>query len=65
MCLFHGLKYSNEKMSYWRTNMLTQEHQNVYHDQGYVIIPNFFNKREVEAMQAELQRFINEGLGRM
>ncbi|MCH2175432.1 MAG: phytanoyl-CoA dioxygenase family protein [Lentisphaeria bacterium] len=45
--------------------MLTQEHQNVYHDQGYVIIPNFFNKREVEAMQAELQRFINEGLGRM
>jgi len=41
---------------------LTPEQLTAYRNDGYTTAPDFFNQREVAAMQAELQRLKEEGL---
>lgn len=43
---------------------LTAEQSANYARDGYFAVPDFFSKREVAAMVAELERFKREGLGR-
>lgn len=42
--------------------IFTQEQIGQFREKGYVIVPKFFNQTEVEAMQAEIDRFKREGL---
>jgi phytanoyl-CoA hydroxylase len=46
------------------TVTLSAEQRARYERDGYFAIPDFFNRREVTAMVAELERFKREGLGR-
>ena len=41
---------------------LTQKQLNLFHTQGYAIVPDMFTRREIRAMRAELDRFKREGL---
>ena len=41
---------------------LTSEQLTQYRNDGYTTVPDFFNKKEVTAMQAELQRLKDNGL---
>lgn len=43
---------------------LTPDQVAQFKETGYVILPDFFNVDEVTAMQAELERFKRDGLGR-
>lgn len=47
-----------------RTTMLTQEQAEQWKEDGYVVVPDFFNKSEVELMRDELYRLKDEGHGR-
>ena len=40
---------------------LTQQDIHHFREQGYLAIPKFFSPREVQAMQAELDRLFREG----
>jgi ectoine hydroxylase-related dioxygenase (phytanoyl-CoA dioxygenase family) len=44
--------------------VLSEAQVEQFQREGYVIIPDFFDEREVAAMRAELERFKREGLGR-
>jgi ectoine hydroxylase len=44
--------------------MLNEDQLKDYENQGFVIVPEFFNATEVKALQMELERFKIEGLGR-
>jgi hypothetical protein len=41
---------------------LTFEQLTQYRNDGYTTVPDFFDKKEVAAMQAELQRLKDDGL---
>ena len=41
---------------------LTADHQRHFHEHGYVAVPDFFSLREITALQAEVERFKEEGL---
>ena len=43
---------------------LTTAQIDLFQQEGYLILPNFFNRHEVEAMQQELTRFYQQDLGR-
>ena len=44
--------------------MLNEKQIQQYKNKGYVIVENFFDERELKAMQGELARFRKEGLGK-
>ncbi len=44
--------------------VLTSDQRRAYDRDGYVSVPDFFDRREVAAMVAELERFKRAGLGR-
>ena len=41
---------------------LTKQDIHHFQEQGYLVIPEFFSRREVKAMQAELDRLFRDGL---
>ena len=43
---------------------LTKRQVNLFQKEGYLILPNFFDSREVVALEKELMRFYHQGLGR-
>ena len=43
---------------------LTAAQVDLFQQEGYLILPKFFNQREVEAMQQELTRFYQQDMGR-
>ena len=44
---------------------LTVAQVDLFQQEGYLILPNFFNQREVKAMQQELTRFYQQDMGVM